>query len=68
MKGGVFGVPLNYRRAVRLIRQQGGRFVRHGSRHDAFEMPDGTEVILPKHPRDYSVGVENDILRRIGLK
>lgn len=61
-------MPMNYRQAAKLIRKQGGRFVRHGSRHDVFEAADGTEIEVPRHPRDITVGVEKDIKRKLGLK
>lgn len=61
-------MPLDYYGAVRLIRRCGGRFVRHGRRHDIFESPDGKEIQVPRHPGDLSPGVERDIKNKLGLR
>ena len=58
-------MPLTYREAVKLIRQAGGRFIKHGSEHDLFEMPEGTLVPVPRHRGDVSPGVERDIKKKI---
>lgn len=54
-------MPLTYRNAVKLIRRCGGRLRRHGSRHDVFVLPDGTEVVVPRHAGDFSFGVESEM-------
>lgn len=61
-------MPLTAREAVRLIRKQGGRFVRHGGAHDIYESADGTEIQVPRHAKDLSPGVERDIKQKLGLK
>lgn len=40
-------MPLNYRRAVKLIKQNGGLFTGHGKEHDEFTMPWGTKIMIP---------------------
>lgn len=57
-------MPMNYREAVMLIRKNGGEFLKHGSRHDLFVMPNGTTVPVPRHPGDFSRYVEDDIKKR----
>ena len=57
-------MPLSYREAVRLIKQNGGFFFSHGSRHDLFLMPNGDKIAVPRHAGDFSPGVERDIRRR----
>lgn len=61
-------MPLNYRQAVKLIKGAGGLFVAHGAEHDLFRMPWGTIVSVPRHKKDFSLGVENDIRKRISGK
>lgn len=62
------GMPLTAREAARLIKKQGGRFVRHGGRHDIYEAADGMEIQVPRHVKDLSPGVERDIKERLGLR
>ncbi|MBM6775467.1 hypothetical protein [Olsenella profusa] len=57
-------MPLTYRQAVRLIRENGGRFTGHGREHDEFTMPWGTKVMVPRHRGDFSPGVEDSIRKR----
>lgn len=57
-------MPMNRRQAVKLITENGGRFVAHGKRHDEYEMPWGTKVQVPRHAKDFSPGVEDDIRKR----
>lgn len=61
-------MPLTAREAIRLIRKNGGRFVRHGARHDIFESADGKEIQVPRHVKDLTPGVEHDIKDKLGLK
>ncbi len=61
-------MPLSYREAVKLLRKNGGRFVRHGARHDIFETRDGQEIQVPRHAKDLSPGVERDIKEKLGLR
>ncbi len=58
-------MPLTYRQAVKLIRAAGGVFQSHGAEHDIFVMPWGTVVTVPRHGKDFSPGVENDIRKRV---
>ena len=58
-------MPLNYRQAVKLIKKAGGTFFSHGAEHDLFKMPWGTVVAVPRHKKDFSLGVENDIRKRV---
>ena len=58
-------MPLNYRQAVKLIKQNGGLFTGHGKEHDEFTMPWGTKIMIPQHKGDFSVGVEDDIRKRV---
>lgn len=58
-------MPLTYREAVKLIKKQGGKFIRHGGEHDIFMMPWGTSVTVPRHKKEFSRGVEDDIRKRI---
>lgn len=46
------------REAIRLTKKMGGRFVRHGSRHDIFTNAAGEEFPTPppRHPGDLSRG------------
>lgn len=61
-------MPLTAREAAKLIKKRGGRFVRHGGRHDIYETEDGTEIQVPRHPGDLSPGVERDIKEKLGLQ
>lgn len=54
-------MPMTYRDAARLIRQNGGKLKAHGGNHDLFEMPWGTQIQVPRHKGDFSRGVEKDI-------
>lgn len=60
-------MPLDYRKAARLIRNNGGRLVRHGSAHDIYETKDGVEIQLPRHRGDLTPGVERSIREKLGL-
>lgn len=61
-------MPLTAREVIKLIKKMGGRFVRHGGRHDIYETADGTEIQVPRHAKDLSSGVERDIKQKLGLK
>ena len=61
-------MPLTAREAAKLIKKLGGKFIRHGSRHDIFETADGTEIQVPRHAKDLSPGVERDIKEKLGLR
>lgn len=58
-------MPMNYRDAAKLIKKNGGKLSSHGSRHDIFIMPWGTKIAVPRHPGDFSKGVEDDIKKRV---
>lgn len=57
-------MAMDRREALKLIRKHGGVFVGHGARHDEFRMPWGTKVQVPRHAKDFSKGVEDDIRKR----
>ena len=61
-------MPLDYRGAMKLMRKHRCKFVRHGSKHDIFETAEGVEIQVPRHPGDFSSGVEKDIKAKLGLK
>ncbi|MCD8199549.1 MAG: type II toxin-antitoxin system HicA family toxin [Coriobacteriaceae bacterium] len=60
-------MPLTYRSAVKLIKENGGVFVRHGANHDLYCTADGKIISVPRHPGDLSAGVERSIKRALGL-
>ena len=60
-------MPLTAREAAKLIKKNGGRLVRHGSRHDIYEIADGTQIQVPRHAKDLSPGVERAIKEKLGL-
>ncbi len=57
-------MPMNYRQAVKLIKKNGGEFLRGGANHDLYVMPWGTTIAVPRHPGDFSAGVEADIKKK----
>ena len=59
-------MPMTTREAIRLIKQRGGRFVRHGTRHDIYAA--GEEFPLPRHAGDLSPGVERAVKEKLGLR
>ncbi len=61
-------MPLTPRQAARLVLDNGGTFLRHGSRHDLYKSKDGTIIPIPRHPKDLSSGVEKDIREKLGLR
>lgn len=61
-------MPLTKREAERLIIEHGGSFVRHGGNHDFWVTADGRPVVVPRHPRDLTPGVERSIKRALGIK
>ena len=61
-------MPMNYRQAAKLIRKHGGGFLRHGRNHDVYLSAEGVEIEVPRHPGDFTIGVEKDIKRKLGLK
>jgi predicted RNA binding protein YcfA (HicA-like mRNA interferase family) len=61
--------PLNYRRAVKLLRQNGyavGKQAKHGTKMvNEGEPP----IILPRHgARDYGIGLTRSIVKQAGLE
>lgn len=60
-------MPLNYRTAVKLIRRNGGKFLRHGGSHDTFVTAEGEEIQVPRHAKDMSPGVERILRKKLGL-
>ena len=60
-------MPTTAREAIRLTKKMGGRFVRHGARHDIFANAAGEEFPIPRHPGDLSPGVERAIKEKLGL-
>lgn len=61
-------MPMTPREAIKLIRKNGGKFLRHGDRHDIYLMPNGKEISIPRHKKDLSAGVENEVKKKLGLK
>lgn len=61
-------MPMTAKDAVRLIRKCGGKFLRHGKKHDIYLSPDGKEIPVPRHTKDLSPGVEDEIKEKLGLK
>ena len=57
-------MPMTAREAIRLTKKMGGRFVRHGARHDNAA---GEEFPILRHPGDLSPGVERAIKEKLGL-
>lgn len=57
------------REAIRLTKKMGGRFVRHGSRHDIFTNAAGEEFPTPPPAsrRSFAGGVERAIKEKLGL-
>lgn len=43
-------MPMTAREAIRLTKKMGGRFVRHGVRHDIFANAAGEEFPIPGIP------------------
>lgn len=60
-------MPITKRLAIKLIMAAGGSFVRHGSNHDKYEI-NGQTIMIPRHSKDLSPKVEQDIKRLIGIK
>lgn len=58
-------MPMTYREAVKLIKKKGGTLKGHSSRHDIFEMPDGTQIVVPRRRGDLSSSVEKDIKKKV---
>lgn len=54
----------------RLLRKQGCKFVRHGSRHDTWiNLANGLEAQIPRHQSDeIPKGTLDRILKDLGLK
>ena len=61
-------MPMKRRELEELSRKSGAKFLRHGSRHDIWIAPSGELFQIPRHDKDVSAGVENKILRALGLK
>ena len=60
-------MPMTAREAIRLTKKMGGRFVRHGAKHDIFANAAGEEFPIPLNPGDLSPGVERAIKEKLGL-
>lgn len=60
-------MPVKPRDAVKLVRENGGTFLRHGERHDLYLSPTGNIIPIPRHAKDLTIGVEKDIKRKLGL-
>lgn len=61
-------MPMTKREAERLIAEHGGSFVRHGGRHDFWVSADGKPIPVPRHPGDFTPGVERSIKKALGVK
>lgn len=60
-------MPMRKRDAERLARENGATFLRHGSRHDIWITKDGAAFQIPRHPGDFTPGVEKDIKGKLGV-
>lgn len=49
-------MPMTAREAIRLTKKMGGRFVRHGARHDIFANAAGEELPIPGIPEIFRQG------------
>ena len=56
-------MPLTAKEAIRRLRREGWREVRHS--HKQF-MKDGVRLTVPDHPEGLKPGVEKDIRRKVG--
>lgn len=61
-------MPWNTRKAIRETKKRGGKLLRHGAEHDLFVMPNGVLIATPRHPGDLTLGVENDIKKKLGVR
>ena len=61
-------MPMTKRDAEKLARQHGARFVRHGASHDLWMSADGEIISIPRHPKDFTRGVEHDIKSKLGIR
>ena len=60
-------MPMTAREAIRLTKKMGGRFVRHGARHDIFANAAGEEFPIPPTSRKYFAGGRASIKEKLGL-
>lgn len=49
-------MPMTAREAIWLTKKMGGRFVRHGARHDIFANAAGEELPIPATPEIFRRG------------
>ncbi len=61
-------MPMNKRDAEKLAKKSGARFLRHGASHDLWMTVDNKLVTIPRHPKDFTPGVEHDIKSKLGIK
>ena len=61
-------MPMTKREAERLAKKHGARFLRHGSRHDLWISADNKIISIPRHPGDFTRGVERDIKSILGIR
>ena len=54
-------MPMTKREAEGLAKESGARFMRHGASHDLWLSADGEIIAIPRHPKDFTRGVEHDI-------
>lgn len=61
-------MPMTKRDAEKLAKKHGARFVRHGASHDLWMSVDGEIIAIPRHPKDFTRGVERDIKSKLGIR
>jgi predicted RNA binding protein YcfA (HicA-like mRNA interferase family) len=61
-------MPMTKREAERLAKENGARFMRHGASHDLWMSADGEIIAIPRHPKDFTRGVEHDIKSKLGIR
>ena len=54
---------------VKILRENGCRFIKHGGEHDEWASPTGKKFRIPRHPsKEIPKGTLNKILKDAGLK
>lgn len=61
-------MPIKRQKAIALILENGGRYVRSGGEHDIYLLPDGRTFALPRHGGELKPGIERQLLKRLGLR
>lgn len=58
-------MPMTKRDAEKMARDSGAKFLRHGASHDLWLSAGGELVKIPRHPKDFTRGVEHDIKSKL---